>query len=172
MKVVTSAALLRRTPDATQRTCRFIGSPYYLAKNLLDPPSRGRTVTFVDALAMSNNQCFAQTRGARTRQRRRDRPDAELRPARVAGARVTSRARSTPVHDRLELGKLGSGLAGSRISPLAAARMAAALVDGQLVTPRWIARVRDANGDELRFPSLPAPRLRSRAGAHRTSCAR
>ena len=63
-----------------------------------------------------------------------------------------------PVEDRLALGKLGSGLAGSRISPLAAARMAAALVDGQVVTPRWIARVRDANGVDLQVPASPAPR--------------
>jgi peptidoglycan glycosyltransferase len=157
MKVVTSAALLRIAPSAAQRTCRFIGSPYYLAQNLLDPPSRGRTASFVDALAMSNNQCFAQ-----------------LAVHEIGSLGVIDQMESfglleppgpghqpgevDPVHDRLQLGKLGSGLAGSRISPLAAARMAAALVDGQVVTPRWIARVRDANGVDLQVPASPAPR--------------
>jgi hypothetical protein len=157
MKVVTSAALLRRTPDVTQRICRFIGSPYYLTQNLLDPPSRGHTASFVDALATSNNQCFAQ-----------------IAVHEVGSVGVIDQMQNfgllespgpghqagevDPVHDRLELGKLGSGLAGSRISPLAAARMAAALVDGQVVTPRWIARVRDANGGEFQVPEAAAPR--------------
>lgn len=157
MKVVTSAALLRIAPSAALRTCRFVGSPYYLAQNLLDPPSRGRTASFVDALAMSNNQCFAQ-----------------LAVHEIGSLGVIDQMESfglleppgpghqpgevDPVHDRLQLGKLGSGLAGSRISPLAAARMAAALVDGQVVTPRWIARVRDANGVDLQVPASPAPR--------------
>ena len=157
MKVVTSAALLRSAPAATRRSCRFIGSPYYLAKNLLDPPSRGRTVSFIDALAMSNNQCFAQLAvhelgsvGVIEQMQRfglLDSPAPGHQPGEV-----------DPVRDRLELGKLGSGLAGSRISPLAAALMAGALVDGQVVTPRWIARVRDANGDDLQVPASPAPR--------------
>ena len=157
MKVVTSAALLRNAPDATQRNCRFLGSPYYLAKNLLDPPSRGRTISFVDALAMSNNQCFAQlavhelgSDGVIEQMQRFGLLESPA-PGHRAGE-------VDPVLDRFDLGKLGSGLAGSRISPLAAARMAAALLGGQVVTPRWIARVRDANGVDLQVPAAPAPR--------------
>src|SRR4029453_7304490 len=37
-KVVTAAAVLERAPEAIERPCRFVGSPYYLAQNLLDPP--------------------------------------------------------------------------------------------------------------------------------------
>ena len=157
MKVVTAAAVLSQAPAASQRLCRFIGSPYYLTQNLLDPPSRGHTASFVDALATSNNQCFAQ-----------------LAVHELGSLAVIDRMESLglleapapghqpgevdPVHDRLELGKLGSGLAGSRISPLAAARLAATLVAGQVVTPYWIARARDANGTELRVPAVMAPR--------------
>ncbi len=158
MKLVTaSAALLSQAPAVSQRPCRFIGSPYYLTQNLLDPPSRGHTASFVDALATSNNQCFAQLAVhelgslAVIDQMQRlgllEAPAPGHQPGEV-----------DPVHDRLELGKLGSGLAGSRISPLAAARLAATLVDGRVVTPYWIESVRDANGTELRVPSGMAPR--------------
>lgn len=157
MKVVTASAVLSQAPAASQRPCRFIGSPYYLTQNLLDPPSRGHTASFVDALATSNNQCFAQLAVhelgslAMIDQMERlgllEAPAPGHQPGEV-----------DPVRDRLELGKLGSGLAGSRISPLAAARLAATLVDGRVVTPYWIARARDANGTELLVPALTAPR--------------
>jgi cell division protein FtsI/penicillin-binding protein 2 len=163
MKVVTAAAVLEQAPEATQRPCRFLGSPYYLAQNLLDPPSRGHTATFVQALAMSNNQCFAQLAvhelgslavvDAMDRLGLLEPPGPGHRPGEV-----------DPVHDRFELGKLGSGLAGSRIPPLAAARLAAVLAEGQVVTPRWIERVRDADGRELRMPEPVAPRVVLRAG--------
>ncbi|RIK89503.1 MAG: hypothetical protein DCC71_25980, partial [Proteobacteria bacterium] len=157
MKVVTAAAVLEQAPEATERPCRFVGSPYYLAQNLLDPPARGKTSTFVQALALSNNQCFAQLAvnelgsmaviDTMERLGLLEPPAPGHRPGEV-----------DPVHDRFELGKLGSGLAGSRISPLAAARLAAALVDGNVVAPHWIERVRDANGTELELPPVAAPR--------------
>jgi hypothetical protein len=157
MKVVTASAVLSQARAASLRPCRFIGSPYYLTQNLLDPPSRGHTASFVDALATSNNQCFAQLAVhelgslAVIDQMERlgllEAPAPGHQPGEV-----------DPVHDRLELGKLGSGLAGSRISPLAAARLAATLVDGRVVTPYWVARARDANGTELRVPAPTAPR--------------
>lgn len=157
MKVVTAAAVLERVPEATERPCRFVGSPYYLAQNLLDPPARGKTSTFVQALALSNNQCFAQLAvndlGSMAVVDTMERLGLLEPPA--PGHRA---GEVDPVHDRLELGKLGSGLAGSRISPLAAARLAAALVDGNVVAPHWIARVRDANGHELALPAVAAPR--------------
>lgn len=163
MKVVTAAAVLEQAPEATQRPCRFVGSPYHLAQNLLDPPGRGHTATFVQALAMSNNQCFAQLAvhelgslavvDAMDRLGLLEPPGPGHRPGEV-----------DPVHDRFELGKLGSGLAGSRIPPLAAARLAAVLANGQVVTPRWIERVRDADGQELRMPDRVAPHTALRAG--------
>jgi cell division protein FtsI/penicillin-binding protein 2 len=159
MKVVTAAAVLERSPQATERPCRFVGSPYYLAANLLDPPTAKRvhSSTFVQALAMSNNQCFAQLAvhelgspnvvDAMQRLGLLEPPAPGHQPGEV-----------DPVGDRLALGKLGSGLAGSRISPLAAARLGAVLVEGQVIAPRWIERVRDAQGVELRLPDPVEPR--------------
>jgi hypothetical protein len=160
MKVVTTTAILEHAPEAIDRPCRFVGSPYYLTQNLLDPPlttARGHDVPFVRALAMSYNQCFAQLAvhelGSLTvidtmqRLGLLEPPGPGHLPGEV-----------DPVHDRFDLGKLGSGLAGSRISPLAAARLAAVLVDGQVIAPHWIARVRDGNGNDLRMPDPIAPR--------------
>lgn len=163
MKVVTAAAVLEQAPEATQRPCRFIGSPYYLTQNLLDPPGRGHSATFVQALAMSNNQCFAQLAvhelgslavvDAMDRLGLLEPPGPGHRSGEV-----------DPVHDRFELGKLGSGLAGSRIPPLSAARLAAVLAEGQVVSPRWIERVHTADGGELRMPEPVAPRVVLRGG--------
>jgi len=158
MKLVTASAVLTRSPAAAQRPCLFIGSPYYLTQQLLDPPTRrGHTASFVDALATSNNQCFAQLAVHELGSIAViDQMEAlGLLESPAAGHQA---GEVDPVRDRLELGKLGSGLAGSRISPLAAARLVATLVDGQVVAPHWIARVRDANGAELRIPQVVAPR--------------
>jgi len=109
----------------------FIGSPYYLTQNLLDPPSReSQRRAFVDALDHLEQPVLCAARSARTRQPRRDRPDGAARSARGPPRRASA-GEVDPVRDRLELGKLGSGLAGSRISPLTAARLAATLVDGR-----------------------------------------
>jgi hypothetical protein len=158
MKVVTASAVLSRSPGAARRPCRFVGSPYYLTQQLLDPPTRrSHTASFADALATSNNQCFAQLAVHELGSLAViDQMEAlGLLESPAAGHQA---GEVDPVRDRLELGKLGSGLAGSRISPLAAARLVATLVDGQVVTPHWIARVRDANGTELRVPPALAPR--------------
>jgi membrane peptidoglycan carboxypeptidase len=63
-----------------------------------------------------------------------------------------------PVEDARALGRLGSGLAGSFLSPLAAALLAAALARGELVEPHWIARVRDVAGELVAVPEVAAPR--------------
>src|SRR4029453_18653582 len=61
MKVVTAAAMLREKPSAARRSCRYLGSPYHLdAAQLAAPRSGGRIDSFDDALAISNNQCFAR----------------------------------------------------------------------------------------------------------------
>jgi cell division protein FtsI/penicillin-binding protein 2 len=105
---------------------------------------------------MSNNQCFAQLAvhelGAL-------RVLDELAALGVLESPGPGHAPGEvdPIDTRLALGKLGSGLAGSRLPPLAAARLAAALADGELVTPRWIGRVTDASGTDLALPE-PAAR--------------
>jgi membrane peptidoglycan carboxypeptidase len=158
MKVVTAAAVLESAPQAVSRPCLFRGSPYALSATLLDPPRRGkaRTASFQHALATSNNQCFAQLAVH------------DVGAPRMLDELATLGILESPgpghapgevdaIGSRLALGKLGSGLAGSRLAPLAAARLAASLAEGELVSPHWIARVTDANGIDLTLPER-APR--------------
>ena len=156
MKVVTAAAVLESAPEAAERPCRFRGNPYRLTAALLDPPARGNQSSFQRALAMSNNQCFAQLA---VHELGASRVLAELEALGVLEAPGPGHAPGEvdPVDSPLALGLLGSGLAGSRITPLAAARLAAALADGELVTPRWIERVSDVDGGVLALPE-PAAR--------------
>lgn len=158
IKVVTAAAALDRTPGAALRTCRFDGSPYVLTPARVDPPRRGTEVSLRKALATSNNQCFAQLAVH------------ELGPARMldvirrfglleapAPAHPAGIA-SDPGRDAYALGQLGCGLAGCRITPLHAVRLAATVSDGQLRQPRWVSRVVDGSGRELALPEPEPPR--------------
>jgi peptidoglycan glycosyltransferase len=158
MKVVTAAAVLRKAPAATRRSCRYLGSPYEVdAERLTAPRSGGVVESFDDALAISNNQCFARLAvhnvGRTTLFEEIERVGLLASPA--AGHPGGS---VEPVDDALSLGRLGSGLAGSFLTPLAAARLAAALAHGELVEPHWIAGVRDAAGALVAVPQFAAPR--------------
>jgi TonB family protein len=158
MKLVTAAAVLRQAPDAARRSCRYLGSPYEVdAPQLIPPRSGGRLASFDDALAISNNQCFARLavrdvgRPALLEEIERVGLLASPAPGHPAGT-------VEPVDDALALGHLGAGLAGSFLSPLAAARLGAALARGELVEPHWIADVRDAAGELIAVPEVAAPR--------------
>jgi penicillin-binding protein A len=154
MKVVTAAAALRSTPEVARRNCHFLGSPYRLTRARLKPPRRGNIASFRKALATSNNQCFAQIG---VHDLGEDAVVAEMERVGMLEAPAPGHeaGRIDPVESELDLGKLASGLAGSRIAPLAAARLAAALVDGQLVAPHWVERVTDAHGRVLSLPETP-----------------
>lgn len=157
VKIVTAAAALAVHPETATLPCRFSGSPYRLTRSRIDPPRHGREVSLRKALATSNNQCFAQ-----------------LAVHAVGGqamlqaiARFGWFSRPAPGHapgfadlgeDRYDLGRLGCGLAGSRITPLHAAQLAAVLSEGELVSPYWIERVIDADGRELPLPATRSPR--------------
>ncbi len=157
VKVITAAAALDQAPEAARLPCRYQGNPWKLTAARLDPPRSGREVSLRRALATSNNQCFAQLaihavgENALLDAIARFGWLAEPAPAHEAG-------RVDPGKDRLGLGELGCGLAGCRITPLHAAQMAATLAQGELVPPRWIHRVVDAEGRELQLPALPPPR--------------
>jgi TonB family protein len=120
----------------------------------MPPPRGGRVASFRHAIASSNNQCFARYavsdlgEEALLEEIRRvgflDPPAAGHAPGRVL-----------PVRGQLSLGHLGSGIAGSFITPLSAARLAATLAEGELVHPHWIARVRDIEGNPLLVPRRP-----------------
>lgn len=154
IKVVTAAAALDADPEVASRPCHFVGNPYRLTRSRLDPPKRGRETTLRRALAMSNNQCFAQlavhTVGSGGMLAAIDRFGLREVPAPVHAA-----GQVDPGEDALDLGRLGSGLDGTRITPLHAARLAATLADGVLREPTWVERI---TGPDGRVVPLPAPR--------------
>ncbi len=157
IKVITAAAALDRAPDAARLPCRFSGSPYRLTESRLDPPQRGNEVTLRKALATSNNQCFAQLAvhavGVSSLIDAIDRFGwlAAPAPGHAPGE-------ADPGVDRFDVGQLGCGLAGARITPLHAAQLAATLANGELVAPRWIERVWGPDGRELALPAPSLPR--------------
>jgi cell division protein FtsI/penicillin-binding protein 2 len=128
-----------------------------LSRTRIDPPKKGLEVSLRKALASSYNQCFAQLAvhvvgGA---------------PLMDAISRFGWLSAPAPAHppgsadlgeDLYDIGKLGCGLAGSQITPLHAAQLAATLAKGELVAPHWIEAVYDPDGRELPIPAAPAPR--------------
>ena len=156
-KVVTAAAVLRRKPEAASRECRYLGSPYAFGPTALVAPLNGGSVDpFWRALATSNNQCFARLAIGDVVA---DAMLAEMASVGLLDAPAPGHpaGRFEPVRDAIDLGRLGSGLAGSFISPLAAVRLAAVLAQGELVRPHWIARAEDATGRSLALPAPEAP---------------
>ena len=160
VKVITAATALDYAPEVAGLPCRFSGSPYRLTPSRVDPPRSGNTVTLERALATSNNQCFAQLAvhalGVEPLMEALNRFGwlAAPAPAHAAGS-------ADPGTDRYDLGRLGSGLGGSRITPLHAAQLAASLANGELVSPQWVERVMDAQGRELPIPASQARRVMS-----------
>jgi hypothetical protein len=157
VKVITAAAALDQSPGLARLPCRFSGSPYRLTPARIDPPPTGRTISLRRALATSNNQCLAQLAvhalGSQSLLSAIARFGWLDPPARAHAA-----GGADPGQEPYDLGRLGCGLAGSRITPLHAAQLAATLVHGELVAPRWVERVVDASDRELDLPAQPAPR--------------
>jgi cell division protein FtsI/penicillin-binding protein 2 len=158
MKVVTAAAVLRNRPEAAKRDCHYVGSPYRVLKANLSAPSHGgRAESFWRALALSNNQCFAQLAVHDV-----GKPAllAEMKQVGLLEAPAPRHppGQVLPISSDLELGYLGSGLGGSFVTPLGAARLAAVLAGGRVVQPYWVGRVRDAHGNTLATPGRQAPR--------------
>jgi TonB family protein len=158
MKVVTAAAALRHVPEATHRNCRYRGSPYVVSRKELAPPRAGGILdSFRGALAISNNQCFARLAVRDVGKAKLLTEMAELGMFDAPAPRHPA-LRVDALEDELDLGLLGSGLAGSFISPLGAARLAAVLAEGELVRPFWIARIRDDDGNALPISWREDPR--------------
>jgi cell division protein FtsI/penicillin-binding protein 2 len=157
VKIITAAAALDRDPSLAKLPCRYRGSPYKLTRKSIDPPRSGHEVSLRKALASSNNQCFAQLAVHAVGEA--SLLDAisrfgwlsEPAPAHPAGS-------VDPGDDRYDVGRLGCGLAGSRITPMHAAQLAATLARGELVAPHWIEAVHDADGREMLLPANPTPR--------------
>ncbi len=156
MKVVTAAGVLRHRPSVAENPCRYRGSPYRLTRARLTPPRGGNTATLERALATSNNQCFARFAvhdlGA-------ERMMAEARRAGLLQAPAPGHDPGSieDAADDLALGRLGSGLRGSWVTPLGALRLGAALAGGTLVEPRWVRSVEAETGETLRLPESEDP---------------
>jgi len=146
VKVVTAAAVLAADPTLAKQHCRYAGSPYRLTRRRLDPPRRGYSISIARALATSNNQCFAQWAVHRLGGYRLLAALDRFGLLRSVALGHASGLAEDPGEDKLAIGRLGSGLAGLRITPLHAVQLAATLVDGHRVTPHWIAGVEDAGG--------------------------
>lgn len=165
VKVVTTAAAMRHAPDALQRECRYQGSPYRLTPSRVDPPEQGSEISFQRALATSNNQCFAQLAvhaiGAQALiETMRNFGLLAIPAVGHAAGQISlseSGSEANDAESRYELGELGSGLSGLRITPLHALQLAMTISDGMLREPYWIARVSDTEGRELSLPVLQAP---------------
>ncbi|MEX2206985.1 MAG: penicillin-binding transpeptidase domain-containing protein [Myxococcota bacterium] len=157
VKVVTAAAALESAPTAARRSCRYVGNPYRLTPARVVPPKRGTEITMERALAMSNNQCFAQLAvndlGANRMLDLFRRFGLLQRP----GPGHEAGQAADPHGDRFALGKLGCGLAGLQITALHAAEIAATLADGKRRAPRWIERVTDSKGEAYALPQAGAP---------------
>lgn len=156
VKVVTAAAMLEQRPDPQGWDCVYEGNKYRLSQRRLDRPKRGNRSTLEEAIASSNNQCFSQWAIHGVGELRL-RHMLELfgwtgRPALGHAA-----GRVDPAATRFDLGQLGSGLDGVRVTPLHVASLASVLTDGRLVTPRWIDRIVDAKGRALPLPPVSAP---------------
>ena len=150
-KVVTAAASLDHNRERAVEPCRYRGDPYRLTRARVNPARGGHVATLTKALARSYNQCFAQlavhalgleeTRRAFARFGWEDTPGVGHAEGQI-----------DPGEGDYGLGKLGSGLAGSRITALHAAQLVGSLATGELVAPWWIDRVVDAEGHVLPLP--------------------
>ncbi len=153
VKVITAAATLDREPKAAHEACRFVGSPWRLTRDRLESPRSGKKVDMRKALATSNNQCFARWAVERVG------PGALIDAIDRFGM-LTAPAPGhpgglalDPGEDAFVLGELGSGLDGLQITPLHAAQLAATLVEGQLVEPRWLAAAWAPSGESVPVPA-------------------
>jgi hypothetical protein len=157
VKVVTAAAMLEKRPDPADWDCLYEGNKYRLSQRRLDRPQRGNHATLEDALASSNNQCFSQwaIHGLGEPRLRRM---LDLFGWSGAPASGHSAGRVEAAATRYDLGQLGSGLDGVRVTPLHVASLATILADGRFATPRWVDRVVDSEERMVSLPRAETPR--------------
>lgn len=156
VKVITTAAALEHAPKKARVPCRYQGDPYRLKRSQLRPRRAGHRSSLERSLALSNNQCFAQlavnTVGEKVMLETLDRFGWLDSPAPGHDSGSVD-----AIDDKFDLGRLGCGLSGCRITPLHAAQLAATLATGERIEPYWVDRVRDAEGRPLGLPARPVP---------------
>ena len=156
VKIVTAAAGLGHAPEKTRRPCIYSGNQYRLTRSSVHRPKSGHSVSLEHALASSNNRCFAQlavdTLGEEVMLATLERFGWTSSPAPGHAPGAIDRGEGD-----YDLGRLGSGLAHTRITPLHAVQLAASLVSGERVEPWWVDRVLDSEKRELALPPRSAP---------------
>jgi cell division protein FtsI/penicillin-binding protein 2 len=157
VKVLTAAAVLESSGIDANPRCVYSGNPYRLSRRRLDRPRSGREASLSRALATSNNQCFAQWA-------LHDLGEDVLRETLerfgwlASPAPGHSAGRMEAPETRLDLGRLGSGLDGVRVTPLHVAQLGGILAHGEWVEPWWVDRVVDLEGRSLELPPRTPPR--------------
>ena len=158
VKILTAAAVLEEGAGGGEASCVYRGNQYRLNRGRLDRPKNGREASLEAALASSNNQCFAQWALHSVGEARL------LEIFERFGWLATpapghEKGRVERVETRLDLGRMGSGLDGVRVTPLHVAQLASILTHGDWVEPWWVDRVVDAYGVTLP-PALQRPKRR------------
>ncbi|MEM9177584.1 MAG: penicillin-binding transpeptidase domain-containing protein, partial [Myxococcota bacterium] len=157
VKVLSAAALLEEEARGADTSCVYRGNKYRLNRRRLDRPRTGRESGLEDALATSNNQCFSQW-AVHTLGEERLRSTFERFGWLAPPAPGHEAGRIEMVETRLDLGRLGSGLDGLRVTPLHVAALTTILTDGSLREPWWVDRVVDPAGRSVALPDRAAPR--------------
>ena len=157
VKVVTAAAALQHAPKSARRPCLYNGNQYRLSPSRVHRPKRGNKASLERALATSNNQCFAQLAV--------DTVGSEVLLAAIedfgwldSPAPGHAAGSADAGESDYDLGRLGCGLAGARITPLHAVQLAATLASGEQIEPWWVDRVVDGGGHGLRLPKRQEPK--------------
>lgn len=159
VKILTAAALLEESGRHDDASCVYRGNKYRLNRRRLDVPLSGRQASLEEALATSNNQCFSQwtlhVLGEKKLTQTFERfgwlsPPA---PGHEAG-------RVDAIESKFDLGRLGSGLDGLRVTPLHVASLTSILTGGEWIEPWWVDRIVDERGRSLAMPERsPARRV-------------
>ncbi len=151
VKILTAAAMLEESGRHDEASCVYRGNKYRLNRRQLERPPNGRTSTLEDALATSNNQCFSQwtldVLGEEKLTQTFER-FGWLSPA----APGHDAGRVERVETKLDLGRLGSGLDGVRVTPLHVASLTSILTGGEWIEPWWVDRIVDEGGHSLALP--------------------
>ncbi len=148
VKILTAAAVLEQGVGEDESSCVYRGNKYRLNRRRLDRPKQGREASLETALASSNNQCFAQW-ALHTVGETRLRETFERFGWLAMPAPGHEEGQVEPLETPLDLGRMGSGLDGVRVTPLHVAQLASILTHGDWVEPWWVDRVVDVYGVEL-----------------------
>lgn len=157
VKILTAAAMLDESGGNDDVSCVYRGNKYRLNRRRLDRPKSGRESTLGDALATSNNQCFSQWAlhvVGEDKLKQTFERFGWLSPA----APGHEAGEIEAVETQLDLGRLGSGLDGARVTPLHVASLTSILTGGEWLEPWWVDRVVDAQGSSLALPARSAAR--------------